>query len=123
MKVTVNFGSVRVIVPCGKGDLPVKKLMDLAITRYKKATGKLFKTGFRFTICQVNINVDARRLGQAYCQGHCEILRGNRKKPPGGLTAPLGITGIHPGMVIVPLELPSSRGWAGLDQIEGILRD
>ncbi|XP_042903648.1 partitioning defective 3 homolog isoform X2 [Parasteatoda tepidariorum] len=40
MKVTVNFGSVRVIVPCGKGDLPVKKLMDLAITRYKKATGK-----------------------------------------------------------------------------------
>ncbi|GBM32569.1 Partitioning defective 3 [Araneus ventricosus] len=40
MKVTVNFGSVRVIVPCGKGDLPVRKLMDLAITRYKKATGK-----------------------------------------------------------------------------------
>ncbi|XP_054720744.1 partitioning defective 3 homolog B-like [Uloborus diversus] len=40
MKVTVNFGSVRVIVPCGKGDLPVKQLMDLAITRYKKATGK-----------------------------------------------------------------------------------
>ncbi|GFU55326.1 hypothetical protein NPIL_263321 [Nephila pilipes] len=43
MKVTVNFGSVRVIVPCGKGDLPVKKLMDLAITRYKKATGKIVK--------------------------------------------------------------------------------
>lgn len=41
MKVTVNFGAVRVIVPCGKGDLPVKQLMDLAITRYKKATGKV----------------------------------------------------------------------------------
>lgn len=41
MKVTVNFGSVRVIVPCGEGDLPVKTLMDLAITRYKKATGKV----------------------------------------------------------------------------------
>ncbi|GFV49572.1 hypothetical protein TNCV_292091 [Trichonephila clavipes] len=41
-----------------------------------------------------------------------------KKKPPGGLTASLGITGIQSGMVIVPLELPSSKGWAGLGQIE-----
>ncbi|KAG8180852.1 hypothetical protein JTE90_023005 [Oedothorax gibbosus] len=40
MKVTVYFGNVRVIVPCGKGDILVRELMDLAITRYKKATGK-----------------------------------------------------------------------------------
>lgn len=45
MKVTVYFGNVRVIVPCGKGDILVRELMDLAITRYKKATGKV-----RFTI-------------------------------------------------------------------------
>ncbi|GIY86258.1 hypothetical protein CEXT_362351 [Caerostris extrusa] len=41
MKVTVYFGNVRVIVPCGKGDILVRDLMDLAITRYKKATGKI----------------------------------------------------------------------------------
>lgn len=41
MKVTVYFGNVRVIVPCGKGDILVRELMDLAITRYKKATGKV----------------------------------------------------------------------------------
>lgn len=40
MKVTVNFGPVRVIVPCGNGDLLVRDLVDLAITRYKKASGK-----------------------------------------------------------------------------------
>lgn len=40
MKVTVTFGNVRVIVPCGNGDISVRDLMDLAITRYKKATGK-----------------------------------------------------------------------------------
>lgn len=41
MKVTVYFGNVRVIVPCGQGDILVRELMDLAITRYKKATGKV----------------------------------------------------------------------------------
>ncbi|XP_022248500.1 partitioning defective 3 homolog isoform X4 [Limulus polyphemus] len=40
MKVTVNFGNIRVIVPCGNGEILVRDLMDLAITRYKKATGK-----------------------------------------------------------------------------------
>ncbi|XP_067127490.1 LOW QUALITY PROTEIN: partitioning defective 3 homolog [Centruroides vittatus] len=40
MKVTVNFGSVRVIVPCGRGDILVRELTELAVTRYKKATGK-----------------------------------------------------------------------------------
>lgn len=41
MKVTVNFDNVRVIVPCGDGDLLVRDLMQLAITRYKKATAKV----------------------------------------------------------------------------------
>ncbi|XP_022242602.1 partitioning defective 3 homolog isoform X3 [Limulus polyphemus] len=40
MKVTVNFGNVRVIVPCGNGEILVRKLMDLSVTRYKKAIGK-----------------------------------------------------------------------------------
>ncbi|XP_062570152.1 partitioning defective 3 homolog isoform X4 [Saccostrea cucullata] len=40
MKVTVCFDRVRVIVPCGDGDLLVKELTEKAIVRYKKATGK-----------------------------------------------------------------------------------
>lgn len=41
MKVTVCFENVRVIVPCGDGDLLVKELIDKAIIRYKKAVGKV----------------------------------------------------------------------------------
>ncbi len=41
MKVTVCFGNVRVIVPCGKGDLLVSQLIDKAIVRYKKAINKV----------------------------------------------------------------------------------
>ncbi|XP_078322047.1 partitioning defective 3 homolog isoform X2 [Crassostrea virginica] len=40
MKVTVCFDRVRVIVPCGDGDLLVKELTEKAVLRYKKATGK-----------------------------------------------------------------------------------
>eukprot|EP00118_Oscarella_pearsei_P002071 m.9397 g.9397 ORF g.9397 m.9397 type:complete len:1096 (+) comp21331_c0_seq1:119-3406(+) len=40
MKVTVCFDSVKVIVPCGSGDLPVRELISRAVTRYKKAVGK-----------------------------------------------------------------------------------
>lgn len=41
MKVTVCFGSTRVIVPCGRGEILVRDLIQQAITRYKKATGKV----------------------------------------------------------------------------------
>lgn len=41
MKVTVCFGPVRVVVPCGDGDILVKDLIRQAIHRYKKATGKV----------------------------------------------------------------------------------
>ncbi|CRK91294.1 CLUMA_CG004972, isoform A [Clunio marinus] len=40
MKVTVCFGSVRVVVPCGSGDLLVRDLIVESIRRYKKASGK-----------------------------------------------------------------------------------
>lgn len=39
MKVTVSFGAVRVVVPCG--DLLVRDLIVEAIRRYKKASGKV----------------------------------------------------------------------------------
>jgi len=42
MKVTVCFGTVRVVVPCGTdGSLTVRELIGEAICRYKKATNKV----------------------------------------------------------------------------------
>jgi len=41
MKVTVCFGSVRVVVPCGSGNFLVGELIDRAITRYRKAICKV----------------------------------------------------------------------------------
>lgn len=41
MKVTVCFGAVRVLVPCGPGDLLVRDLVREATLRYKKATGQV----------------------------------------------------------------------------------
>lgn len=41
MKVTVCFGAVRVVVPCGNGELLVRDLIVESIRRYKKASGKV----------------------------------------------------------------------------------
>ncbi|KAF7267816.1 hypothetical protein GWI33_018993 [Rhynchophorus ferrugineus] len=41
MKVTVCFGNIRVVVPCGDGDILVKDLIRESTLRYKKATGKI----------------------------------------------------------------------------------
>ena len=43
MKVTVCFDRVRVIVPCGDGEILVSQLVEKAVVRYKKATGKVSK--------------------------------------------------------------------------------
>jgi partitioning defective protein 3 len=40
MKVTVSFNTVKIVVPCGDGELTVRELTQLANIRYKKATGK-----------------------------------------------------------------------------------
>uniref|UniRef100_A0A4X2MCD4 Par3/HAL N-terminal domain-containing protein n=1 Tax=Vombatus ursinus TaxID=29139 RepID=A0A4X2MCD4_VOMUR len=41
MKVTVCFGRTRVVVPCGDGNMKVSSLIEQAVTRYKKAIGKV----------------------------------------------------------------------------------
>lgn len=41
MKVTVCFGSTKVVVPCGDGTLTVGNLIDKAVVRYKKAINKV----------------------------------------------------------------------------------
>lgn len=41
MKVTVCFGDVRILVPCGSGELLVRDLISEATRRYKKAAGKV----------------------------------------------------------------------------------
>ncbi|XP_071812891.1 partitioning defective 3 homolog isoform X2 [Apostichopus japonicus] len=40
MKVTVCFGPVKIIVPCGDGALTVQDLIEKSIQRYRKALGK-----------------------------------------------------------------------------------
>lgn len=54
MKVTVCFGSVRVVVPCGDGEILVKDLIREAIHRYKKATGKVSWYFFNPDLCAMN---------------------------------------------------------------------
>jgi hypothetical protein len=41
MKVIINFGDVRCIVPVGDGNIKVQNLIDLAIERYRKAISKV----------------------------------------------------------------------------------
>lgn len=50
MKVTVCFGAVRVVVPCGNGELLVKDLVQESIRRYKKATGKVSDISYKLII-------------------------------------------------------------------------
>lgn len=44
MKVTVCFDDVRVVVPCGTGQMSVENLVRQAIERYRKAVGKVRET-------------------------------------------------------------------------------
>jgi len=41
MKVTVSFDTVRLVVPCGDGQLAVSQLIDQAVARYRKTVGKV----------------------------------------------------------------------------------
>lgn len=42
------FDSVRVIVPCGNGDLTVCELIERAVSRYRKATNKASVNSVKF---------------------------------------------------------------------------
>lgn len=46
MKVTVCFGPIRVVVPCGTGELLVRDLIREASRRYKKAASKVINQFF-----------------------------------------------------------------------------
>lgn len=59
MKVTVCFGNVRVVVPCGNGELLVRDLIHEATRRYKKAAGKvIFKITIHNIIIIPQVNLD-----------------------------------------------------------------
>jgi len=47
MKVTVCFGDVRVVVPCGNGRCRVRDLVDDAVDRYQKALPKVRMIGLQ----------------------------------------------------------------------------
>ncbi|XP_071494420.1 partitioning defective 3 homolog [Diadema antillarum] len=40
MKVTVCFGAIKIIVPCGEGTSTIGELIEKSVQRYKKATGR-----------------------------------------------------------------------------------
>ncbi|KAL3310844.1 hypothetical protein Ciccas_010580, partial [Cichlidogyrus casuarinus] len=42
MKVTVSFDDVKVVVPCGFGDLSVRELLVKAVCRFKNTSKKLY---------------------------------------------------------------------------------
>ncbi len=46
MKVTVDFDSVSIVVPCGNGDILVRDLISQAVTRYRKASNKVFPMNY-----------------------------------------------------------------------------
>jgi len=67
MKVTVSFDAVRLVVPCGDGQLQVGELVDRAVARYCKTVGKVFyaplsynnrldRTATKFSTGPVRIN-------------------------------------------------------------------
>ncbi|TGZ66932.1 hypothetical protein CRM22_005068 [Opisthorchis felineus] len=37
MKVTVSFGNVKIVVPCGQGNISIKELSEMAVLRYQKS--------------------------------------------------------------------------------------
>ena len=57
MKVTVCFGPVSVVVPCGNGDILVRDLISQAVTRYRKAANKVqYPKECRCRLSLLNLN-------------------------------------------------------------------
>jgi len=56
MKVTVSFDAVRLVVPCGDGQLQVGQLVDRAVARYCKTVGKV---GYSRRLCRIRIITDS----------------------------------------------------------------
>ncbi|KAH8856282.1 partitioning defective 3 [Schistosoma japonicum] len=48
MKVTVCFDDVKVVVPCGNGDILIRELAEMALLRFQKSTASLLHM---FLIC------------------------------------------------------------------------
>ncbi|TNN09925.1 partitioning defective 3 isoform X1, partial [Schistosoma japonicum] len=44
MKVTVCFDDVKVVVPCGNGDILIRELAEMALLRFQKSTASLLHT-------------------------------------------------------------------------------
>ncbi|XP_053949713.1 uncharacterized protein LOC128857912 [Anastrepha ludens] len=98
MKVTVCFGAIRIVVPCGSGDLLVKDLINEATRRYKKAAGKvsnlqhavlfripfaerqvhlvtfpLYSTSYKYKHTHIHIQICIPRLLSTKPLQHCTI--------------------------------------------------
>lgn len=73
MKVTVCFGNLRVVVPCGNGDLLVRDLIREATRRYKKAAGKVIQSKLFFIMI---VLVDDNNFGRKKSATRNEALIG-----------------------------------------------
>jgi len=81
MKVTVSFDTVRLVVPCGDGQLAVSQLIDQAVARYRKTVGKVWYIHVATAaeiICYDNYNVHVARKKTDQLMGSattCNCLR------------------------------------------------
>ncbi len=65
MKVTVCFGSTRVVVPCGDGNIKIHSLIQQATMRYKKAIAKVSRVllfSWGKTACQLQLLLSTWRF-------------------------------------------------------------
>jgi len=67
MKVTVSFDTVRLVVPCSDGQMPVGQLIDQAVARYRKTVGKVYvHVESMSTIITCHYNYSVRRIAEKY---------------------------------------------------------
>lgn len=66
LKVTVAFGTTRVVVPCGDGHVSVRDLIEAAIVRYRKATNKVGLVAV--VVRRLNRSVSRRKWRVRLCE-------------------------------------------------------
>jgi len=75
MKVTVCFGDVRVVVPCGSGRCRVRDLVDDAVDRYQKALPKVYIGVVLLMIDSAVANLLMLCVGLCKLTASCHILQ------------------------------------------------
>lgn len=83
MKVCINFGDIRCVVPVGDGSLAVKDVIDLAVERFRKATSKVspFQTENSLLFWEVSESTRAQFVSLFACgRIHCHLTISSLRK-------------------------------------------